>query len=432
MLDLISAGLVSGWLKLAGLPTSFDPSEIFAQTTIQSPFWQASDRTAEKVVSDYLKLLSSKGLKPTEQGIWLQSGSHLLLSNQGTTPVPAASITKVATSLAALQTWSADHQFETLISSTGAIENGTLQGDLIVQGGGDPLFLWEDAIAVGNALRQLGITRISGNLIVTGSFMMSFRDDAVKSGELLKKAFNSKTWDEDIRDEFGEMPKEMIRPAIEIKGKVQTGSAPPKQILLMKYRSLPLVHLIKYLNVHSQNEMSQLLANNLGGVNAVIQKASTAANISPDEVRLINGSGLGMENQVSPHAACAMFAAIDRIMHPLNLSIADFFPASSIDREGTLEDRSMPARSVVKTGTLNQVSALAGVLPTRDRGLVCFAIINRGTDILELRHQQDVLLQALQKEWGADVDASVVQPSEWLKQTRFTPEQRLEIIANRG
>lgn len=432
MLDLISAGLISGWLKLAGLPTSFDPGEMFPQT-IQAPFWQATDPTAEKVINTYLKLLSSKGLKPNQQGIWLQSGTHLLLSNQGTTPVPAASITKVATSLAALQTWSADHQFETLISSTGAIANGTLQGDLIVQGGGDPLFLWEDAIAVGNALRQLGVTRISGNLIITGSFMMSFRDDAIESGELLKKALNSKTWDDDIRDEFGEMPKEMIRPAIEIKGKVQTGSAPPNQILLMKYRSLPLVHLIKYLNVYSQNEMSQLLADNLGGVSAVIQKASSAANISPAEVRLINGSGLGMENQISPHAACAMFAAIDRMMHPLNLSIADFFPASGFDREGTLEDRTqMPARSVIKTGTLNQVSALAGVLPTRDRGLVWFAILNRGTDILELRHQQDLLLRALQKEWGSDVDASVVQPSEWLKQTQFTPEQRLEIIANRG
>jgi len=432
LLELLSSGLVSGWLKLAGLPTSFDPSEMFDRTRIQTPFWQSSDPTAEKIVKSYLKLLDRQGLKPTEQGIWLQSGSNLLSNNRGTTPVPAASLTKIATSLAALQTWGADHQFETRISSTGAIENGTLQGDLVIQGGGDPLFLWEDAIALGNALQQMGVHRISGNLIIAGSFMMSFRANAIKSGELLKKAFNSKNWDDDIRDEFGEMPKEMIRPMIEIKGTVQAGSLNPKQVLLMRYRSLPLVHLLKYLNVHSQNEMAQMLADNLGGVKTVIEKASTAANVSPDELRLINGSGLGIENQISPHAACALFATIEQMMHPLNLTIADFFPASGFDRDGTMEDRSIPERSVIKTGTLNQVSAVAGVLPTRDRGLVWFAVINRGTDILELRHQQDRLLQALQKEWGMNVDATAIQPSAWLKATRSAPEQRLEIILNRG
>lgn len=426
MLDLLSAGLVSGWLKLAGLPASFDLSEMIAHTTVQTPFWQSNDPIAEKVVKDYLKFLNSQGLKSDEQGIWLQSGSNLLFSNRGTTPVPAASLTKIATSLASLQTWGANHQFETLVGSTGTIENDTLQGDLIVQGGGDPLFLWEDAIAIGNALQKQGIKRVSGNLIITGSFMMSFRDNAARSGELLKKALNSKTWDDDIRDEFGR--KEMIRPTIEIKGNVQTGSANPTQILL-KYRSLPLVQLLKYLNVHSQNEMSQLLANNLGGAKTVIEKASQAANISPDELRLVNGSGLGTDNRMSPHAACAMFAAIERTIHPLNLSIADFFPASGVDLDGTMEDRTIPKHAVIKTGTLNQVSALAGVVPTRDRGLVWFAIINRGTDILELRHQQDLLLQALQKEWGSDVDATVIQPTE-LKQA--PPKQRVEIMQNRG
>ncbi|WP_287453799.1 D-alanyl-D-alanine carboxypeptidase [Leptolyngbya sp. UWPOB_LEPTO1] len=423
MLDLLSAGLLSGWLKMAGLPTSFDPSEMLDRVTVQTPFWQASDPDAEKVVKDYLKFLNSQGLKANEQGIWLQSGANLLLSNQGTTPVPAASLTKVATSLAALQTWGVDHQFETLIGTTGAIENGVLQGDLVIQGGGDPLFVWEDAIALGNALNQLGITRVTGDLVITGSFMLNFRESTLQSGELLKQALNSKTWDSDIRDEFGEVSGK--RPTIEIKGKVRTGSA-SQQTTLLKHRSLPLVHVLKHLNVHSQNEMAQMLADNLGGVKTVIEKASSAANVSPNELLLANGSGLGVENRISPHAACAMFAALDRTLYPLNLSIADFFPASGVDRNGTLEDRSVPEHAVIKTGTLREVSALAGVLPTRDRGLIYFAVINRGTDILELRYQQDLLLQALQKVWGANIDATVVQPSPWLKKTPST--QRIEVV----
>jgi D-alanyl-D-alanine carboxypeptidase/D-alanyl-D-alanine-endopeptidase (penicillin-binding protein 4) len=55
---------------------------------------------------------------------------------------------------------------------------------------------------------------------------------------------------------------------------------------------------------------------------------------------------------------------------------------------------------VVKTGTLDTVIALAGAIPTRDRGLVWFAIINRGTDWDSLRAQQDIFLQKLVQQWG--------------------------------
>jgi serine-type D-Ala-D-Ala carboxypeptidase/endopeptidase (penicillin-binding protein 4) len=63
-------------------------------------------------------------------------------------------------------------------------------------------------------------------------------------------------------------------------------------------------------------------------------------------------------------------------------------------------DRKIPLGTTVKTGTLNEVSALTGALPTRDRGLVWFTIINHGTQIVQLRQQQDHLLQTLLTNWG--------------------------------
>jgi serine-type D-Ala-D-Ala carboxypeptidase/endopeptidase (penicillin-binding protein 4) len=60
----------------------------------------------------------------------------------------------------------------------------------------------------------------------------------------------------------------------------------------------------------------------------------------------------------------------------------------------------LPVGTTIETGTLNEVSALSGVMPTRDRGLVWFVIINKGSQIGALRQQQDLLLQALAKEWG--------------------------------
>lgn len=434
MLELLSAGLVSGWLKMAGLPTSLDPWATLEQPSVQFALEQvnSSDRSAEAVITEYLALLKQQGLDPSKQGIWLQSGATLLADNQGTVVVPAASLTKIATSLAALQTWGVNHQFETVITASGEIHDGVLQGDLVIQGGGDPLFVWEEAIALGNALNQIGITRVTGDLIVVGRFMANFEPDATKAGELLKKALNEKSWDEEIRAEYATLPAGTARPKVEIKGKVRSMTEMPfgNQTVLVRHRSLPLTYLLKKLNVHSQNEMSQLLADSLGGAQVVIQKAAEAARISPDELKLINGSGLGTENQISPHAACAMLAAIERYLHPLNLTIADVFPASGFDRDGTMEDRSMPMGSVIKTGTLNEVSALAGVLPTRDRGLVWFAILNRGTDILELRQQQDLLLQSLQKQWGIADSAEMIEPSTWVKKQRSTLDaaRRNEIV----
>jgi serine-type D-Ala-D-Ala carboxypeptidase/endopeptidase (penicillin-binding protein 4) len=107
-----------------------------------------------------------------------------------------------------------------------------------------------------------------------------------------------------------------------------------------------------------------------------------------------------MENRISPRAIAAMLIAIQRYLQPRQLDIADLFPVIGQDR-GTLAGRHIPEAAVVKTGTLNEVSSLAGVLPTRDRGLVWFTIINVGAgDIGNLHDQQDRLLQSLQAAWG--------------------------------
>ena len=118
-----------------------------------------------------------------------------------------------------------------------------------------------------------------------------------------------------------------------------------------------------------------------------------------EELQLVNGSGLGVENQMSPRAACGMMQAIARNLQTTGLTIADLFPVSGRDK-GTVEHRHIPRSAVVRTGSLDTVIALAGAIPTRDRGLVWFAIINRGTDWDSLREQQDIFLQKLVQQWG--------------------------------
>ncbi|MCL6433941.1 MAG: D-alanyl-D-alanine carboxypeptidase [Leptolyngbyaceae cyanobacterium HOT.MB2.61] len=405
MLELFSSGLFSLWLTMAGVPDPMRSVNLVAG--VDTPWMTvpgAPDPNVQLALQQYLQRLSKMGLPMSSQGVWLQTGSTFLASNKGTTPLPAASLTKVATSLVSLHELGPDYRFETLLSTTGPIENGVLLGDLIVKGGGDPLMVWEEAIALGNDLNRLGIRKVAGNLIITGNFLMNFETNPQKAGELFKQALNSRTWPEEAEYQYSTLPEGTPRPQIAITGRVQVVTYGidllPPQTQLLRHQSLPLVQILKLMNVYSNNVMAESLTNSLGGAQYVAQQSALLAGFPQSEISLKNGSGLGVENRISPRAVCAMFAAIQRYVQPRSLTIADLFPISGVDHGGTIDYRKIPSAAVVKTGTLNDVSALAGVLPTRDRGLVWFAIINRGTNLDSLRDQQDALLQSLVSQWG--------------------------------
>ena len=303
------------------------------------------------------------------------------------------------------------------------IFEGVLQGDLLVQGGQDPLFVWEEAMVLGNRLNQMGIRQVTGDLIVSGDFYMNFKTDPQQAGQLLKQALDSRRWTAAAVAQYKQLPPGTPKPQVEIAGSVQVQSQPllsqaavfslaretqntettktaAGPITLLRHRSLPLAVILKQMNVYSNNAMAEMLADAIGGPLAVAQEAAAAAAVPPAEIQLINGSGLGVENRVSPRAAVAMLGAIQRSLQSEQLTVADLFPVAGRDRKGTLYARGIPIGSAVKTGTLRDVSALAGVMPTRDRGLVWFAIINRGSAVPNLRKQQDQLLQHCLQQWG--------------------------------
>jgi serine-type D-Ala-D-Ala carboxypeptidase/endopeptidase (penicillin-binding protein 4) len=405
MLELIGSGLFSLWLEMAGV-------QIKPVDVLDAFSWQSSpglvlapdpNPTGATTVQQYLKgLIASKLIAQNlteSQGIWMQSGPMLMANHQGTTALPAASLTKIATSLASFKIWGPDHQFETLVSATGPIQNGVLQGDLIITGGGDPLFVWEEAIALGNSLNKMGIKQVKGNLIIIGNFAFNFQRHPLLAGQLLKQALNYATWNRSATFQYSLMPKGTPKPQLAIAGTVKLEAQPnPQQTFLLRHRSLPLKELIKEMNVFSNNDMAEMLAESVGGAQVVQSIAAQLARVPQSEIQLINGSGLGPENRISPRAVCAMFMTIQRLAAPYQLTLADLFPTSGFDHRGTIHARHIPSGTPFKTGTLRDVSALAGVMPTRDRGLVWFAIINRGPNVSGFRTGQDQLLQSLIKQ----------------------------------
>lgn len=412
MFDLLIAGLFGFLFDAEKVP----PLQEVEWSTWHNPSWLEAikplelinDPVAIAAVQQHLNALTTLGMPAEAQGVWVQSGQQVLAEHQGEVPIPAASLTKIATTLAALSTWGPNYQFETIAGVTVPVQDGVVQGDLVVQGKGDPLFVWEEAIALGNALNQAGIRRVTGRLVITGRFSMNFQADPAKAGTLLKQALNADAWNSEIATQYAALPAGTAQPRVVIEGGVQVTSSPVAFTPVVRRKSLPLTQILKAMNIFSNNHIADSLAEQLGGGPSVAQKAAAAANIPPAEIRLINGSGLGEENQISPRAIVAMLMTIQRNLEAYQLNVADFFPVIGRER-GTLGGRQITPGAAVKTGTLDRVSSLAGVLPTRDRGLIYFAIIDIGTgDLKALHRYQDYLLQSLTATWGA---ASPVPPA---------------------
>jgi len=376
-----------------------------------SPTSQATAQgSLQPQVEIYLAQLSGRGFASAAQGVWLQMGDQVLGQHQGSKALPAASLTKVATTLAALQQFGPHHRFVTTYLATGSLgTDGVLQGDLWVLGGEDPFFVWEEAFAVGNALNAQGIRQVQGDLVVVGRFYMNFSQDVARSGVLLRQGLDARLWPPEAQAQFQTLPPGTPRPQVEILGSVRVAQQIPSEAqVLLRHESPPLIHLLKLMNLYSNNAMAEMVANAVGGAAQVAQMAQAITGMPAEELSLINGSGLGVENRISPRANVALLQAIQLLLEEQGLSLADAFAVVGQD-VGVLERRLLPGILIAKSGTLSGVSTLAGVLPT-EQGDVWFALMNGGADLAGLRAQQGQFLSQLQAQWGSPAAL----PERWL------------------
>ncbi len=77
-----------------------------------------------------------------------------------------ASNQKILTALAALSTFGPTHQFETVVWSDRPPDADGAVGSLVVQGSGDPVMNNEDWWRVADALRQAGLRKVDGDLVL--------------------------------------------------------------------------------------------------------------------------------------------------------------------------------------------------------------------------------------------------------------------------
>jgi serine-type D-Ala-D-Ala carboxypeptidase/endopeptidase (penicillin-binding protein 4) len=127
--------------------------------------------------------VSDAGVSVYVQGV---DADQPLISHNASKAMNPASVMKLVTSYAALDVLSPAFRWTTEVYRDGEVVNGTLKGNLIIKGGGDPSFKAQDFWRLLMSLQQAGITAIDGDLIIDKSYF------AKSIGN--RKTFDEETW----------------------------------------------------------------------------------------------------------------------------------------------------------------------------------------------------------------------------------------------
>ncbi len=321
---------------------------------------------------------------------------ELVETHGGDDPINPASVVKVATSWWALEKLGPDFRFETRFLARGRLdpERGLLQGDLLVEGSGDPDFHAENAFLVAAALNRLSVRQVTGALMVNSRFWMGWENgsagmehDPVKRGQLmasrLRRALDPRRWDGATRaawrafaDRRGLDPRQP--PRVVVSGGTRLDDDPFEGQLLMVHRAKPLADTLRRFNCFSNNDIERVGCS-LGPASELGKLLAARTDASPDAVKLETTSGLG-ENRITPRLVVRMMREFRRTAERVGKSVESLLPVAGCD-PGTVT-RFFPqfasganATALVgKTGTLTAtdggVSVLAGFLNTGSGELV--------------------------------------------------------------
>ena len=129
----------------------------------------ATSNAAQAILPDRLaKLLNEKGIPPSSISILIkEAGASIpLVSHLADTPRNPASTMKLLTTIAALDLLGPSYQWETKIYLNGTLKAGTLKGDLVLKGSGDPWFVIERFWKLLKNLQAQGLKHIDGDLVI--------------------------------------------------------------------------------------------------------------------------------------------------------------------------------------------------------------------------------------------------------------------------
>jgi serine-type D-Ala-D-Ala carboxypeptidase/endopeptidase (penicillin-binding protein 4) len=359
---------------------------------------------------------------PAEVCVSVHAADGALYEHRVDEPMVPASTHKLLTATGVLLELGPDHRFRTAVLAGAEVVDGVLVGDLAMVGGGDPILHSADYVAryprqprphtdlgaLADAVVAAGVRRVDG--AVVGDERRYDRERYVASwpGRYISQNQSGPLSALSVNDGFARYPTSPEDPGplapaadpaanaaavltrllrergVEVAGEARSGDAPDGASELASIESPPVVEIVRQLLAESDNETGELLLKELGllrggegstgagatALDAVLRDAGVAA----DAAMVADGSGLSLENRVT----CRLL--IELLARPgTGPAMVDALAVAA--QTGTLADRfggsDLDGRLRGKTGSLNSVAALAGVVDDDD-GTLTFAYVANG------------------------------------------------------
>ena len=332
-------------------------------------------------------------------------------------PQVPASATKILTGVAALIALGGDHRYTTTVSTPTPPVDGIVAGDLHLIGGGDPLLAqaeyaaryrrpqrFSDLRALAAAVAATGVVRVGGAVVGDESRYDTERYHPAWPPRFITQDQTGPLSALIVNDGFAEWPAtgagpvepapdpaahaaEVFRLLLEERGVTvgagsRAGPAPAGAPVVAEHRSPPMRDVVGQMLTESDNATAELLLKELGlqvgGAGtfaagaAAVTRVLAEAGFDVADTSVVDGSGLASGNALD----CELLMAL--LEHPPTAdAVRDGLAVAG--ESGTLaerwQDTALAGRVRAKTGTLNQVTALAGVAATDGGSDVTFALV---------------------------------------------------------
>ncbi len=367
--------------------------------------WIALDSLAE---ADYLSGGGTLGAM-----VYRARDSQVVWSRQPDARMLPASVQKLWSTGAGLSELGPDFRWRTTLWAQGRIEGGILSGNLVLEGGGDPTLGSADGpglMGVANAVVKFGIREVRGNLVALDT-LVGRGPDAWPQGWTISSSRDGYgspvlglNWNQNrigSRAILEPRPEALkaLRKALWLKKVVVTGtdttvkargdSIGPRRdwIRIGTVPSPPLDDVVRVCLRESVNPYAEAIVLGLGvGRNRLpprdagrkrLQEWAARKGFEPWRMVLDDGSGLSRYDLVSARLLAKMLAA--DLRGPAGGRLVDFMARGG---SGTMRRRfkELPDPSVVvaKTGTLDGVANLAGIMARPGRDTLSFAFLCSG------------------------------------------------------
>lgn len=421
LLVVAAAGLLLGAPDLAD-PASAAPRTLGA--TLQGSFARASRASGAYVVD-------------------VGTGRVLFARQSRVRRIPA-SVQKLFTTTAALERLGPEATFVTRALAAGTLDpDGILAGDLVLKGGGDPTFGTTAFVlrrypgmggatveALADALVARGLRGVSGGVVADETLFDPLRGGP-SSGYLTSwdvGPLGALTLDRGILGRrFSRAPaltaadalaRALRARGVVVAGHAGVGAAPLDAVELAAASSPTLAALVRQVNLQSDNFFAETLLKDVGAHVTGSGTTATGADLVRQTAeargswpRVRDGSGLSRANGVSPYSVVRLLTSLDGT--PTGTVVRGSLPVAG--RTGTLSTRLRrtvaQGRCQAKTGTLRDVSSLAGYCRSRSGRTLAFAFMMNRTSPARARAIQDRMAVALAGWRGVPAPVAAAPPA---------------------